>query len=84
MTREHKHTDHNSANASGSQHMDGRDCDKPTRSDHASIAMGSMGCQAEYSSGNDELIGRALKSVYHQTVNEELPSEFQDLLDKLH
>ncbi|WOE75978.1 NepR family anti-sigma factor [Alterisphingorhabdus coralli] len=51
--------------------------------DNDAIAMGSMGCQAEYSSDNDELIGEALKSVYRQTVEEALPSEFQDLLDKL-
>ncbi|MEO1044173.1 MAG: NepR family anti-sigma factor [Pseudomonadota bacterium] len=77
MTRENKKPESGSADVSARS-----DARAESRPDH-SITMGSMGCEAEYSSDNDELIGEALKSVYRQTIDEALPSEFQDLLDKL-
>ena len=33
--------------------------------------------------GRDASVGNALRSVYQQTVNEDVPSEFLDLLGKL-
>jgi hypothetical protein len=35
------------------------------------------------STPRDGSVGNALRSVYQQTVNEEVPSEFLDLLGKL-
>lgn len=33
--------------------------------------------------GSDSLVGDALRSIYRQTVEEELPQEFLDILGKL-
>lgn len=77
MTRENNNTGRDSANAN-----DGVKRQVQAQNQDA-IAMGSLGCHAEFFSDSDELIGEALKSVYRQTVDEALPNEFQDLLDKL-
>ncbi|MCJ7421660.1 NepR family anti-sigma factor [Sphingomicrobium astaxanthinifaciens] len=33
--------------------------------------------------GRDESLGRALKSVYDETLREDIPDDLRDLLDKL-
>ncbi|MEM1133343.1 MAG: NepR family anti-sigma factor [Pseudomonadota bacterium] len=77
MTRDKKHISSKSAHAQSAGH------DQNKTENDGAIAMDGAGCHAEFIADNDELIGEALKSVYRQTVDEALPSEFQDLLDKL-
>ena len=63
--------------------MSGKDRGKPDRSRQADKASGQANSEKKGRKQRPADVGRALRTVYDDTLRESVPSEFLDLLGKL-